>query len=375
MIRNKENKNFTILQILGCITYTVLLIAVVWNYQTIIANIQHILQLVKPFLYGFVIAYLIYLPMQKIDQVLPKSINRGRRFLSATFAIIAIILLLSFLIYIVVPQVIDSAKLFAQTLPQNMELLQTHLNSFLNQYEITDVWLEKFQLYEAQLQQSILTILSTFIPSIFNLGKSITATVANVVMGIVIAIYLIASKQKLCMQCDQIGMAFLPKKLHLYLKHILQLAHQVFSSFISGQLLEAIIIGVLCAIGATFLKIPYVPIVSVIIGLTNIIPIFGPIIGTAICGFLIFFISPVKAILFIIFGICLQQFESNLIYPKVVGSSVGLSGLWTLFAITIGGGLFGLNGMILGLPMFAILYTLLKEEVIRRNKKKEHIVL
>ena len=172
-------------------------------------------------------------------------------------------------------------------------------------------------------------------------------------------------------QLKNVLYAFLPEPVNSYVNHAATMANSTFSSFISGQLVEAVIIGVLCYIGCLVLKIPYAPILAVVIGCTNIIPIFGPIIGTFVCAVLIVFVSPIKAVIFIVFGICLQQFESNLIYPKVVGTSVGLSGLWVLFAITLGGGLFGLMGMLLGLPTFAVLYRLCGDEVARRIALKK----
>ena len=145
---------------------------------------------------------------------------------------------------------------------------------------------------------------------------------------------------------------------------------QPFPAFITGQLVEAVIIGVLCYIGCLVLGFPYAPILGVIIGCTNIIPIFGAIFGVVLCALLVAFVNPLQGVFFVIFGICLQQFESNLIYPRVVGTSVGLSGLWVLFAITVGGGLFGFAGMLLGLPTFSVIYSLLREEMNRRVRLK-----
>ena len=160
--------------------------------------------------------------------------------------------------------------------------------------------------------------------------------------------------------------AFCSEKKYHYLLHVGELVNKTFSSFLTGQLTEAIIIGVLCYIGCLVFRFPYAPILSVIIGCTNIIPIFGAIFGVAVSALLVAFVNPLQGVFFVIFGIVLQQFESNLIYPKVVGGSVGLSGLWVLFAITIGGGLFGFVGMLLGLPTFSVIYFLLREEINRR---------
>ena len=165
--------------------------------------------------------------------------------------------------------------------------------------------------------------------------------------------------------------AFLSEKQNKWIVKIAKLTSQTFHNFVTGQLLEAVIIAILCYIGCLILKFPYAQIISVLIGVTNMIPIFGAIMGVMISALLVAMVNPIQALFFIIFGIALQQFESNLIYPRVVGNSVGLSGLWVLFAITIGGGLFGFSGMILGLPIFSIIYSLLKEATYKRIKAKK----
>ena len=158
-----------------------------------------------------------------------------------------------------------------------------------------------------------------------------------------------------------------------YILDVAHLSSKTFESFFTGQLIEAVIIGVLCYIGCMLLNIPYASIAGVVIGCTNIIPIFGPIIGAAIAGVLILLVSPIKAVVFIVFSLVLQQLESNLIYPKVVGESIGLSALWVLFAVTLGGGLFGIVGMIFGLPAFSIIYELLRRWTNQRLSEKQEL--
>lgn len=215
-----------------------------------------------------------------------------------------------------------------------------------------------------------MSVLTNLVPALVDVTKGITSGVTNLFLTLVITVYFIISKDKLVKQTKRMMYAFTPDKANDYLTHVAAIANRTFASFISGQLIEAVIIGVLCYIGCLILRFPYAPILSVIIGCTNVIPIFGAIMGVGISALLVAFVNPIQGLFFIVFGICLQQFESNLIYPRVVGNSVGLSGLWVLFAITIGGGLFGFMGMLLGLPAFAVCYTLLREEMNRRIEKK-----
>lgn len=186
------------------------------------------------------------------------------------------------------------------------------------------------------------------------------------------AIYMLFSKDKLMRQVKRVGKAFLTEKQFYHATDVAQLTSSTFENFLAGQLTESVIIGVLCYIGCILLDIPYASIAAVVIGFTNIIPYFGPIIGAFISSVLIVFVSPMKAVIFLIFSTLLQQFESNLIYPHVVGNSVGLSALWVLFAVSAGGGLFGIPGMIFGLPTFSVIYELLRRWTNHRlNQKKQ----
>lgn len=376
MFKDKNLKKLTIKNAMLLITYTVVLIICAINYQKIFQEIDSFLSLLKPFIYGFAMAYIFNLPMKFFQQKLPSSIKKGRLILSAMASFLFVLIIVAFLFNIVVPQVVESIVSLANALPAYIEETQTQAIIWMEKLAISDEVSNQISLYSEQIQSALLNLASNVLPALISAGKGITTSIANLFMALVIAVYLLVSKEKLCYQVNQMGYAFLHERVHAYVLHVSSLANKIFANFISGQLVEAIIIGILCYLGCLILKIPYAPIVSVVIGCTNIIPIFGPIIGTGICGFLILFVSPIQAVVFVIFGICLQQFESNLIYPRVVGSSVGLSGLWTLFAITVGGGMFGLLGMVLGLPTFAVLYCLLREEMHRRIAIKDaaHIV-
>ena len=179
-----------------------------------------------------------------------------------------------------------------------------------------------------------------------------------------------AGKEKLCNQLDRVAHAYLKPDRYQRGKEIFQLTNRTFSNFVSGQVLEAIIIGTLCFIGMLIFRMPYAGPISVLVGFTALIPVFGAFIGTAIGALLILFLSPIKAFWFVIFIIVLQQFEGNVIYPRVVGKSVGLPGIWVLVAVTVGGGAFGFIGMLISVPVASLLYSLLRESVNRRNEQK-----
>lgn len=372
-MKDKKMQRITIKQTLVMITYTILLIFAFIHINEILDMLKTLLDLLKPFIYAFGIAYIFHLPTTYIKNKLPEDVKNKNK-LAGLLSIILIVSMLVFLGWIVIPTLIDSIVDLANALPKYLVDTQEYLEQLMIKYDISKEMIEQLNQYSNELQQSILNVITTMIPKLIDITKNVTSSVANVFLAIVIAVYLTFSKDKLREQSKMILYAFTNDKIYDYTLSVGNLCNKTFANFISGQLLESIIIGVLCYIGCIIFNFPYAPIVSVIIGMTNIIPYFGPFFGTGISAVLILISGqPLQALIFIIFGIVLQQFESNLIYPRVVGNSVGLSGLWVLFAITVGGGLFGIPGMILGLPTFAVIYVLFKDEVKRRIDLKKEI--
>lgn len=362
--------NFTLKHILLIITYAACMVLVILNFQDLKRWFFDVLGLLRPFVYAFGLAYVFQLPMKFFDRKLPESINRFRKGLCVILSLLVILIVAAFIFQIVVPQLLDSLLAFIDKFPAYVESLQKEIVNLIDKFEINGAVEQQLNNYSDQIQEGIMSVLTNLVPALVDVTKGITSGVTNLFLTLVITVYFIISKDKLVKQTKRMMYAFTPDKANDYLTHVAAIANRTFASFISGQLIEAVIIGVLCYIGCLILRFPYAPILSVIIGCTNVIPIFGAIMGVGISALLVAFVNPIQGLFFIVFGICLQQFESNLIYPRVVGNSVGLSGLWVLFAITIGGGLFGFMGMLLGLPAFAVCYTLLREEMNRRIEKK-----
>ena len=190
-------------------------------------------------------------------------------------------------------------------------------------------------------------------------------------MAFVFAIYLLSSKEKLARQMRRLLYAYLPEPKADRIIYIGNLTRKTFYQFVTGQMLEAVIIGLMCFIGMLILKIPFAPIASILVFITSFIPLFVAFIGTGLAAFIILMASPIKALWFIIFIIVLQQFEGNVIYPRLMGRSIGLPAIWILFAVTMGGAAFGIAGMLLAVPLVSIIYTLLKEAVNARLEQKE----
>ena len=332
-----------------------------------------IFSLLKPFMIGFALAYMFSIPMRYFQKKIPDK-WKNKEMLSAILSFLCVVLVLTFVISVVVPQLRDSIMTLIEEFPSYAKATEETMMHYMSEYNLDEALIEQWNIYSKQIEETVLNVAKSILPMIMGMAGSIISTVTDLVMAIVSAIYFTVTKDTLLTHVKKACYAFLPKSAYEYGGNVVRLSDKTFSNFISGQLMEALIIGVLCYIGAIVLRLEYAPILAVIIGCTNIIPIFGPIIGTIICAVLLLFVSPIQAIIFVIFGILLQQFESNLIYPKVVGSSVGLSGIWVLLAVSVGGGLFGALGMILGLPVVAIIYRLFADEVHRRIKLKEEKV-
>ena len=214
-------------------------------------------------------------------------------------------------------------------------------------------------------------VLRVLFPQIFDKASSIVHGVANVFIGLVVSVYLLNSKDVLCRQVKRITYAFLPQWMADECVDISRLINQSFSSFISGQLMEACVLGMLCFIGMNIFGFEYAFLISLMIGTTAIIPIVGAFIGTIPAVVLLFLVEPVQALWFLVFILILQQIEGHVIYPKVVGESVGLPALWVMMGIVVGGGLGGVLGMLLGVPMFTVLYKLMSQLVQTRLERKK----
>lgn len=364
------------------ITYAVLLVMVFINKTEILGAIVKFLGYLKPFFIGIIIAYILnnplrYLEMRIFPRIFRKVKNRSgvmERALSTGVTVVFAVALVVTIVSVLIPQLVESASLFVSNIDTYVKTLETFTNSFADKLHLDDeMWL-RAQTIGAGFLDNLATNLQSSMPSILNKTKDVMTAVINglfnTLMSVIISIYLLFHKEKLIFMLQKILCAFMPEKALKFTFDTSRYANQIFTKFLGGQITEAFILGVLCFIGTSILGIQYSLLVSVIVGITNLIPIFGPWIGTGISTFLLLMIDPVRALWFLIFIIILQQLENNLIYPKVVGSSIGLSGLWVIVAILICGGMFGVAGMFLGIPLFAVISKLLSGFIEARYELK-----
>lgn len=365
----------------------VLIILFAWgiNHTDKISGIiSGIFSLISPFIAGFCIAFVLNVLMRPLEKLFDKIFKKGkektrtkiRRPVCMLLSAVIIIGLIFALFFMIIPEFTNTLNNLIKAVPQ-----------YIDQIE---VWIDKLIAFAAKHgitlpemsfnSDKILDTVKNFINDSGIVDKTLTFTgslvngVVNLIVAIAFSIYLLAQKEKLSAQLKKLLQAFMPKKSSVdRLVNFAEIVDRTFTSFVTGQLTEAVIIGVLCFIGMMIFKMPYAAVVSVLVGFTALIPVFGAFIGTAIGAFLILFDDPMKAIWFVVFIVILQQLEGNLIYPKVVGKSVGLPGIWVLAAVTIGGTIGGVLGILLSVPACAVLYCLLAQLVNTRLKKKEEI--
>jgi len=376
-----DNNGNQIKRLLLVITYAVVLYLALSNLNVIFSVLQNILSVLYPMILGVGIAYVLNLLMTLIEERLlgkvMKKTGKARklkRALSVLLTFITVAALLTGLIMFVVPQVKSSAKLLGDSIPGLYNKAYAYVSSLAAEYNLTSDLLAKINENWKDIMNTLSAFLSNTVPQIFNLTVGLTTGVINLVLGITVSIYLLYSKEKLVLMLRKMLYAFTRKSFADKVSGIASMANATFSRFIGGQVTEAMILGTLCFIGMSIFRMPYPLLISMLIAVTALIPILGAYLGVIPSAFIILMENPLKALFFVIFIICLQQFEGSVIYPKVVGKSIGLSGLWVLTAITLGGSLFGLMGMLLGVPAFAVLYILTRNAVYHRLKEKKIVI-
>lgn len=336
------------------------------------------LGLLTPFVIGLVIAFILNSPMRFFEQKAFAEIaghkNLRVRKLARPLALLCTYLLVAAgmtgLLWFVVPQLITSINQLRDNIPGFLTLLQDWVTQLAAAVNFSaDMW----KTLSDWLQQMVSTLLGLLpkmfgmLPQLYNIVVSVGGGMFNVLVGLVVSIYLLLSKETLVRQFTRLNRAFLPKGLAGFLEHTGRITVQTFRNYITGQVTDAIIVGFICVVILSVLRFPYAMLIGVVMGCTNIIPFFGPFIGF-IPGFLILVMTdPVRALWYTVIVVAVQQIDGNLIVPKVVGESVGLPPLWVLFSVTVGGGLFGIAGMVIGMPVFAVIYRLLGEATRKRE--------
>ena len=379
---DKEN----IKKIRWLIAFAILLYLGVQNLHIVISTVRVLLGFLFPFIIGFGIAFILNIPMKFIEHHLfgkalkqeKKTVQKLARPVSLVLSICFVICIIVIVMLVVVPELGATFVNIAKKIEENIPVFQKWIdNVFGNNPEVVK-WAQSLDIEPGKIIDSVLGVLKNGVNNIVSSTVSITmgllTTAMNVSIGFVFACYVLLQKEKLLQQKKKAMYATRTEKPGRNLAHVWNLANRIFSSFITGQCIEAVILGSMFFVSMTILHFPYAMLVGVLISFTALIPLFGGIIGCWVAFFLILMISPVKAVLFLGLFLILQQIEGNLIYPHVVGGSVGLPSIWVLVAVTLGGSLMGIAGMLIFIPTVSVIYTLFREWVYARLEKKQLVL-
>lgn len=333
--------------------------------------------ILTPLILGCALAYILNIIVYKIESI-PVFQRKGtvfskiKRPFSVLCSIGIVLAILALIIQIVIPQLLDAVSVLAKGIPDAISQILSWLSASGKDWPQFEKYLNSLNVNWPQLLQKAASHLSSGLTSLFTstvvILSSISSLIMNLVVAFIFSIYILSGKERLFHQFQTVAKTYLKPVYYSRLSLVLSTAHDTFTRFIIGQCTEAVIIGLLCAGGMFLLRFPYSSMVGTLVGATALIPVVGAYLGAFIGAFMIFTVSPLQAVGFLIFITILQQLEGNLIYPRVVGSSVGLPGIWVLAAVTIGGGLWGILGMLVAVPVTATLYKLLQKDIQKRNE-------
>ena len=388
------NRKYTTIAVYAGLTGAAL-IALVFafkNFEFFSGWGKRISGILNPVWLGMIMAYL-FNPILKFAEkrifrwnAVTKRQHSSKRALGLIFTYIVVLIILTIFLLLVIPQVYASGSDLASKMSGYIDSTLKWINEFLSKSKfgdinnLDDVFNKALEIFDLNMEtigtkiQELITnstnLLKDYGPKVFEYFKGITNGFVNTIIGFIFSVYFLASKEKLTAQIKKVIRSMTSEKLYNSTLELANFTDKTFGGYITGKLLDSLIIGIIMFIVCAICKMPYTPLVSVLVGVTNIIPIVGPFIGAIPGTFIIFIVDPVKAFWFIVINVVVQQLDGNVIGPKILGQTTGLSALWVMLSITVMGGLWGLFGMLISVPIFAVLYTLVKLAVEKRLAKK-----
>lgn len=360
--------------------------------ETIFSVAVLLIETVKPLIIGFVLAYILDILMKKLEKIYFSKrdeiwVLKTRRPACVFGSIFIVFFAVVMVIVLVVPALGESIQVLTGGIPKAFDRFLVWISGVAGEagYEEVQAYVSALKIDWDSLYQKLAEFLSKgvggFFTSAFSVANVMISFIFTGVVALIFAIYMLFQKETLRSQLKNLAKVYLPDVWNQKLMDFLAVAHDTFTNFISGQITEALILGTLCAAGMFLLRLPYALLTGVIVGVTALIPVMGAYIGACLGAFMIVTVSPAKALVFLLYLVILQQIEGNVIYPKVVGGSIGLPGIWVLASVTVGGGLFGVVGMLLGVPLTATVYKCIRRDVqirlaenrtVRRPRLFEH---
>ncbi|MBQ8314485.1 MAG: AI-2E family transporter [Lachnospiraceae bacterium] len=390
----------------------IVLYCLLQKLSVVIAGIKWVFGIISPIFVGFIIAFVLNLPMRSLENLwdkcelgikrffvkkkqkkalktasgdasvkeTPVEVKVGkvsgilRRPVCLLVSIVIIFAILAAVVNLVLPEIGKTVRLLVDGVPDWLEKVKKWCIEYAEEYPVISETISGLDIDWESTAKSLLSLIGTGTLGV--VGNTFAGVIGafggivDFVIALIFAIYVLCSKETLARQMKRLFNAFLPDKANGTVLHVAQTSHDIFCAFVTGQCIEAVILGSLCAIGMLIFRFPYAAMIGVLVGVTALIPVVGAFIGAGVGAFLILMVDPFQALMFVIFIVILQQIEGNVIYPKVVGNSVGLPAMWVLASVTVGGGIGGIIGMLFAVPTASVLYTLLREVTAKRLEKK-----
>lgn len=375
---NKENLR----KIRGLILFTLVVLIALWKYTVVLEALGFLLGIMFPFLLGAAIAFILNVPMHFLEEKLFYNKNTNDRHpvkklarpLSLVLTIIIVLGVVSLVIFVVVPKLGGTFMSLGKNIQDFVPKVQSWVEEMFNNNKEIVAMVNDIKIDWDKVLNGMVSFFKngagSVLGSTFTVAKSIVSGLATFFIAFVFACYILLQKEKLNIQIRKIMYAYLKEEYVEKALDVCSLTYKTFSSFLTGQCVEAVILGAMFVVTMTVFRLPYAMLVGILIAFTALIPIFGAFIGCVVGAFLILMVAPMKALVFVVLFLVLQQIEGNLIYPRVVGSSVGLPSIWVLAAVSIGGSLMGIVGMLVFIPIVSVVYTLFRNNVYGQLKKK-----
>lgn len=366
-----ENKKYVKIAVTGIVIAagTIAILFFFYRFSAVSAILSRLFSILRPFLYGGAIAYILSPLCGRLEAFFEKRVGEKRKRLgkavSITLCILLAVILVGLLMLIILPQVVESVVSIASSLPGQLRSLSAQIEQALaDQPDLQTQWENVSSQINATIDKwtstDILPLAQSILSGTASYVSSLLIFLRDVLLGIVISVYLLATRKQIAAQCKLLAHSAFNDYWASLIENETHYIDRMFNGFLTGKLLDSAIVGVLCFIGCMIFGFSSPLLISVIIGVTNIIPFFGPFLGAIPCALLLLLNNPVHCLIFLIFILILQQLDGNVIGPRVLGNTTGLSGFWVTFAILLFGGLWGITGMIVGVPLFAVIYDLIK---------------
>lgn len=369
-LKDPDNKRYIyILTIAGCLI--ALFVGILNNLNDVKAFFMNLISVLSPFIWGILFAIITNAPAKFVESHLPEKWDfKTRRFLGALSATLLLVIVVALVVYLLVPKLANSIASLSTLIGNFANNSSSWIKELQSTAHLSNDVVSTIYTYVNQVIQGLWSAAREFIPNAISSTWNALSSLGNFIIGFIVCLYILIDKRKIAINIRRLSLAIFPDKQYEKGKKIMYLALEKFTGFFSGKIYDSIIIGILCFIAMLFINKEYATLVAVIVGITNIIPFFGPIIGAVPCALLLLIVEPVDCIIFVIMIVILQQLDGNVIGPAILGDSVGLSSLWIMFAILVGGAYFGFFGMLLGVPVVAVIYYVIKEFVDEKLKEK-----